>query len=868
MLEFRALTGLASTLENHGECKSFFEADMEGGSSGLEGSQLIRRLKEGAPSPVLETLLLQLHLVLESQSVVVGDCRLHSLDDLKSIGISIPSTLDRHYLHYVLHIFFQATFNDEFSRLRVELVSDLVHHFKRTVSLKRKTRLTSFQSGYLVRHPGFQVEARKLWQLLNESRTLGRSRITQATVRRVVRALASERPKRRRNRWKPIDMSIPDPTPIPTSLITSPLPVDLLGASSSPSSPATLSHSHSLSSSPEPPPETSPTPCPHPCFSIIPSPPPTPLQASPSNSSATTLFFSVSNQATSLNVPVITTNETQHWIRDSDVWLLHHQHLIEWENLHGAFLLSIPSPPLPQQEQHRRRRCNRAGSLVDLMHLQGLLDATAVTSRIVSEPSRSLPVQQIDLPTFCLEWIDNPPYRKKVTQPFYVNRGRNILPDGSKGQVLLYSWEDLVPFLQAESLWRDELEDYETLLDSLLEELAPFLQRCDFSTPGGVWPEPRDTANFGDVVYTYAGVLGRKVHNALPPLLRLCCHALSQCCNVEYNNVLVNVYRNRRDHIRWHADNEAILGTNPTVLSFSLGTERTFELRPLERSHRLFMIRVPLVWGRTVVMSGSTQEHFQHRVPQLPHKAQSGIRLNLTLRQVLFTPPTPAPSKRSSVTTRHLSIESEIEPPKHVLGTLPGISEGHVFLLRDDLYLSGVHRCRQGAICATANGGVHSLLLAGCAYDSDNGSSFEFLAPGGRHRGNGRLLCNQHELLSVVNGHLQGLRGLIAMLRLYFLYNNRPPTRVLRAGKTSSRRWQTFISVHAPDSGWRYDGLYCMTGLSYRQAPGSEFSGFFFAFKKASTTRLSPVESITAINATEVVLAGLRALGLHYDSLS
>ncbi|GAM62570.1 alkylated DNA repair protein alkB [Vibrio ishigakensis] len=36
-------------------------------------------------------------------------------------------------------------------------------------------------------------------------------------------------------------------------------------------------------------------------------------------------------------------------------------------------------------------------------------------------------------------------------------------------------------------------------------------------------------------------------------------------CDVHFNSVLVNLYRNGDDYMGWHSDNEKELGVNPVI---------------------------------------------------------------------------------------------------------------------------------------------------------------------------------------------------------------------------------------------------------------------------------------------------------------
>lgn len=54
----------------------------------------------------------------------------------------------------------------------------------------------------------------------------------------------------------------------------------------------------------------------------------------------------------------------------------------------------------------------------------------------------------------------------------------------------------------------------------------------------------------------------------------------SRDINVTFNSVLINLYRDGKDSVSWHSDDEIMLGICPTIASVSLGETRKFEMRP------------------------------------------------------------------------------------------------------------------------------------------------------------------------------------------------------------------------------------------------------------------------------------------------
>ena len=152
---------------------------------------------------------------------------------------------------------------------------------------------------------------------------------------------------------------------------------------------------------------------------------------------------------------------------------------------------------------------------------------------------------------------------------------------------------------------------------------------------GQQFPQPRLTAWYGDPAarYTYSG-LAWEPHPWLPVLTRLR-QQLEAATAARYNSVLLNLYRDGRDSMGWHADDEPELGPAPTIASLSLGATRRFRLRPRAGlPHTPFSIDLP--HGSLLLMHGSTQQHWQHALPKTARPV--GPRLNLTFRWVEATP--------------------------------------------------------------------------------------------------------------------------------------------------------------------------------------------------------------------------------------
>lgn len=149
--------------------------------------------------------------------------------------------------------------------------------------------------------------------------------------------------------------------------------------------------------------------------------------------------------------------------------------------------------------------------------------------------------------------------------------------------------------------------------------------------------EPRLSAWLADdgIAYGYSGRT-RNVHPWTGDLAALR-EQLVAHTGTRFNGVLVNLYRDGRDHMGWHADDETSLGPAPVIASVSLGAERRFDLR--HRNSRE-VVSCTLPHGSLLVMSGASQRRWTHRLPKTTRVAEP--RVNLTFRLVV-TPPSEAP---------------------------------------------------------------------------------------------------------------------------------------------------------------------------------------------------------------------------------
>ncbi len=180
-------------------------------------------------------------------------------------------------------------------------------------------------------------------------------------------------------------------------------------------------------------------------------------------------------------------------------------------------------------------------------------------------------------------------------------------------------------------LWQHvDFGDEHELLMHLLEE-TPWRHE-----PVTVWGkthmQPRLVAWYGDeaLSYSYSGIS----MSALPWTAALLCikDKVETLCQIAFNSVLVNYYRDHRDGMGMHSDDEPELGPAPIIASVTFGAPRTFVLKHRYRKD-LANVKLLLPSGSVLLMKGNTQRYWKHGLPK--QTTPCGPRINLTFRRVL-----------------------------------------------------------------------------------------------------------------------------------------------------------------------------------------------------------------------------------------
>lgn len=173
--------------------------------------------------------------------------------------------------------------------------------------------------------------------------------------------------------------------------------------------------------------------------------------------------------------------------------------------------------------------------------------------------------------------------------------------------------------------------EHEAMIPVLLETLP--LRQERITVFGRQYDTPRLVSWHGDPECSYRYSGRRFTPAPWTAALDELRERVDEAAGYRFNSVLVNVYRDGRDAMGAHRDDEPELG--PTrddvgIASLSLGARRRFLLEHEPSRRRL---EWNLGAGDLLVMGGTTQRTSKHWVPRTNRAV--GLRVNLTFRVVL-----------------------------------------------------------------------------------------------------------------------------------------------------------------------------------------------------------------------------------------
>jgi alkylated DNA repair dioxygenase AlkB len=142
--------------------------------------------------------------------------------------------------------------------------------------------------------------------------------------------------------------------------------------------------------------------------------------------------------------------------------------------------------------------------------------------------------------------------------------------------------------------------------------------------------QPRLTAWYGesDNNYSYSGIT-MQTYPWTDTLLEIK-EQIEKNSGVKFTGALLNFYRDEKDSMGWHNDNEKELGINPVIGSVSFGATRTFKFQKIKNKN--LQVSIDLTHGSFLLMRGKTQHLWKHSIPK--RTKPLGPRINITFRVI------------------------------------------------------------------------------------------------------------------------------------------------------------------------------------------------------------------------------------------
>ncbi|MBW4534583.1 MAG: alpha-ketoglutarate-dependent dioxygenase AlkB [Pleurocapsa minor HA4230-MV1] len=214
--------------------------------------------------------------------------------------------------------------------------------------------------------------------------------------------------------------------------------------------------------------------------------------------------------------------------------------------------------------------------------------------------------KQLNLDLFSTKKTDNKKHPEIVTLP-----SGESMPDG---EVIMY--RNFFEELESDQLFNELLGSINWRQD----KIKMFGKEVDL---------PRLTAWYGDrgKSYKYSGI-NMNPDTWTPTLLSIK-ERVEKVVELNFNSVLLNLYRNGKDYVSWHSDDEPELEQNSIIASISFGETRRFQLRH-KLNKDLDTIELALTHGSLLLMQGATQHFWKHQVPKTAKVLTE--RINLTFR--------------------------------------------------------------------------------------------------------------------------------------------------------------------------------------------------------------------------------------------
>jgi alkylated DNA repair dioxygenase AlkB len=150
---------------------------------------------------------------------------------------------------------------------------------------------------------------------------------------------------------------------------------------------------------------------------------------------------------------------------------------------------------------------------------------------------------------------------------------------------------------------------------------------------------PRGQASFtldGSIHYDYGSLSGGSPPNEIMcEKLKEITKKINQVLGSNYNTILMNVYKDGKDGISIHKDNETGWAKGTGFATLSFGCERPFLIEKIDTHERRRILHKS---GMVIEMPYPMNHFYYHAVPPCSSKIATTWRISLTFREIIPKP--------------------------------------------------------------------------------------------------------------------------------------------------------------------------------------------------------------------------------------
>ena len=174
------------------------------------------------------------------------------------------------------------------------------------------------------------------------------------------------------------------------------------------------------------------------------------------------------------------------------------------------------------------------------------------------------------------------------------------------------------------------LDEANFLFDQLFREVK--WEEKEITLFGKRYLQPRLIAYYGmnGTSYTYSGqkMEPKPLSKTLKNILKM----VNTFCDIKFNSILLNLYRDGQDSMGLHSDDEPELGSDPFIASLSLGANRKLIFKPKDSTDKN-TFSLEQAHGSLLLMAPPTQRFWKHGINKV---SRSESRINLTFRKIIL----------------------------------------------------------------------------------------------------------------------------------------------------------------------------------------------------------------------------------------